>query len=374
MSKELPKPNKPEEVDLIFIFSVFEKIFKKIGAFISKAIDFFKYFIKKGFILALFAINLVRKNALILIILSIVSFGGFYFFIKPKGITYSSDMLLKQNFKTGKVLYRNISTFNALAAQKDSIALAKELNIPVTIAAKINGFSIAHNANKNVLMTDYFEFQKLTDSTTKISYDDFITYNDLENFPLQAITVFTEDPSVYQGLSEAVLKSILKNDYLLDLKNKETEAINRRKELYKQLVLESDTLQTSYFKLLKDYYGLNEVNNPKPNSSTINLNLDNKKDKINTREYDLYKDAKTLKLEINQIENELKEKEEIFVVQKGFTSPFIVKYEYLNRVIYFTFLIILLVLFILLIKELDLIKTLDKYGTKEKLFEKNVKK
>ena len=40
MSKELPNNNKPEEVDLIFIFSVLEKVFMKIGRFFLRIFKF----------------------------------------------------------------------------------------------------------------------------------------------------------------------------------------------------------------------------------------------------------------------------------------------------------------------------------------------
>lgn len=373
MSKELPTNNKSEEVDLIFIFSALEKMFKKIGSFFSYILDLITLIGTKILIFILFLINLFRKNYKIVLVSLIINVVLFYFISSLQPIRYNTDMLLKQNYQTGKVLYRNIAVFNSLANDRDSLVLAKELNIPVGIAANIIGISVTHNANRNALMEEYFEFKKLGDSTMAITYENFIENADLKDFPIQNIKLFLRDQYISEDLSTALLSSIEKNNYFDKLKKDELEKINRKKVLLTKLVSESDTLQSNYFKLLKDYYGFKEESSSKPNTSTINLSLDNKKDKIETKEYDLFKNSNRLKLEINDIQDELIQKKNVFVVLKNFPSPIVVNSDD-NLPYILSILLVFLTIILLVVKELELIKALDKFGTKEKLFEKNVKK
>ncbi len=370
MSQELPNNNKTEEVDLSFIFKTFERVIKKIGDLIYFIFQLLLLILEKIFIFILFLINLVRKNFIIVLLTGIIGFSIFYVLEKSRPTVYVSKMLIKQNFETGKVLYRNITTYNGLAAANDSIALAKVLDIPVSVASKLKQFGIRHSANKIVLLEEYFEFLKLTDSTFRMSYDEFVFQKNLEEYPYQSITVVASDPYVYDGLSNSIMESILKNKYLEDLKEKDLETINRKKSLLNQLVVETDTFQSNYFRLLENYYGLNESKSSKLNNSTINLNLENKKETINTKEYDLFNTSKELKLEINEIEDVLKQKEDIFVIQESFSAPSTFDEEGTDTPFNVAVIFVLLIILILLIKELDLIDKLNKFGTKEKLFEK----
>lgn len=371
MSKELPsKPDKNEEVDLMLIFSAFEKLFKKIVNIFQYIFSIVFLIAKKVVIFFLFLINTIRRNFIKVLIPGIISIGIFYYLESTKPIVYSYNLLLKQNYETGKVLYRKINSFNSLAINRDSLALSREINIPIGMASKIKGFTISNIANQNNLMKEYFEFQKQTDSTTNVSYDNFVNQKNLEDYPLQSIRVTSSKPDLYKNLSGTVIAAILNNKYFENLKSNKLETINRKKELLSQLISESDSLQTNYFNLLKNYYGLKEESS-KSSNSTINLTLEsNKKDRINTKEYELFEESKRLKLEINSIEDEIKEKEELFVVLKDFSSPNVVEDDN-NLPKKIPLALMSIVILLLLIKELDLIKKLDEFGTKEKLLEKN---
>lgn len=374
MSQELP-PNKNtnEEIDLNFIFSYVEKIFNKIGALLLSLFSLLIIVGKKAFLFLLLLINLIKRNFIILALTGIISFGLFYYLNLIKPVDYASNMLLKQNFKTGKILYRNISAFNAFAIAKDSVALSRELGIPLDIAKNITAINITHNVNKNSLLKDYFDFQQSVDSTLSVSFEEFIIQENLEDFDVQSINVHSKTPNIYDGLSDAFLKSLLKNSYFETLKNNTRDTLISKKKLYTQLVEESDTLQSNYFSLLKNYYNLEDNRNSKATNSNINVNLDNKKDKIDTKEYDLFLNSKKLKIEINNIENKLKEKQEVFIIQKDFSTAYVVENVESLSPLNLALRAMLLVVLILLIKDLSLIKKLGEFGTKEKLFEKDAK-
>ncbi|WP_397364187.1 hypothetical protein [Olleya sp. R77988] len=376
MSKELPNNNKSGEVDIMFVFSAFERVFKKIGKFLSALYKLAFSLGERLLIFLLFITNLIRKNLALVALPAIIIFGVVFYLNSNKPTIYSSNLLLKQNFKTGKILYRNISAFNAYAAAQDSVALSRELGIPLNVASNILSINISHNANKNFLIKDYVSFKKSLDSILEndITYEEFIAQQNLEDFEIQSININSKDPNIYEGLSSYILNSLLKNKYFEDLKKDEVEAIIRKKELYTKLVEESDTLQSEYFKLLKDYYGIINNDNTISDKPTINVNLDNKKDRINTKEYDLFLDSKNLKIKINEIEDELKKKEDIFVLQKDFSSAYTIDSENIRSPIKVALYLIGLIVLILIIRELGLVKKLNEFGTKEKLFEKNTNK
>lgn len=366
MSENTQPPSKNEEVDLGQIFNYIDKLFQKIGKLVSGLFKFLLVLVKKAAFLLLFCINIIKSKFLFLGIAFIIGLGFAYFLGQTMEKNYSSKMIIEQNFNTGNILSGQINSLSYLAIQGDSVGLAKELDISVKKASKITNFSIEHIIDKNSLMLEYSEFIKESDSINSISFDQYLNNKILENSPVQFITVQSKDPSIYTGLEKQILKLILSNEFLPELKKKEINVLKRKKATILETLKKSDTLQNSYFQLLEKYYRIdNETKSPR---ADISLSLDrNSKDKINTKEYELFLEASELRQELDGVEAEIEAKSNIFLIQKGFSSPILLEKVYYETKLFFPLLFSGLVFLFFLLKVLGFGGVLNKYGTKEEL-------
>lgn len=366
MSENTQPPSKNEEVDLAQIFNYIDKLFQKIGKLVSGLFKFLLVLVKKAAVLLLFCINIIKSKFLFLSIAFIVGLALTYFLGKTMEKSYSSQMIIEQNFDTGNILSGQISSLSSLAKQRDSIELSKILKIPVKNASKIKNFSLEHIIDKNRLMVEYSEFIKESDSINSISFDQYLDNKILDNSPVQFIIVTSKDPSIYTGLEKQILNLILSNEFLPELKEKEINVLKRKKATILQTLQKSDTLQNSYFQLLEKYYRIdNETKSPR---ADISLSLDrNSKDKINTKEYELFIESSKLRQELNEIESKIEAKSNIFSIQKGFSSPVLLEKVYYETKLFFPLLFCGLTFLFFLLKVLGFGGVLNKYGTKEEL-------
>lgn len=364
-------PQKPPtgsgEIDLAQFFSYLEKGFNKLGNLVGKLFNAFFWLIKKVGVFVLLCLNIVKKHFIKLILAAVAVQVLFFFLAKSVDPNYTSSMILNQNFKTGQLLYSNITRYNSLAKEGDSLALSKELGIPVENASKLIGFQAFDNMNKNSLLEEYYNYKNRIDSSAVISFDEFKEQYDLENHKFQTILVLSSSPSVYDGLASSIAKQINENKYFKEEKRKKILSIKSKLESYSSVLEKSDTLQKEYLTLLNKYYGQLEDQNPQ--QTTVNLNLSNSKDKVSTKEYELFEDQKQIRLAIESLKEELIEKEEICTILKDFPPAVKVENPYAEFKNLATLGVVFLLILALLVKELGLITYLNNYGTREKLLE-----
>lgn len=366
MSKNLQNNPVSEEIDLGKLFSYIEKLFKKIGDLIYKMLKFLVWLLTKLGIFVLIIIKIVKTHFIKIGIAGLLTFGVFHLLAKTSPPVYESNIIIKQNYPSGNLLYDNISKINRLASTKDSIGLGKQLGIPSENAAKLIAFKIVDFMNENDLREKYYKYIKDIDSTMLISFGSYRVNYDLENYPLHSITVASKTPDAFNGLSQAIIKSFETNAYFIEEKERGIALINNQMQTQKEILKSSNNLQEQYVKLLEKYYGAEE--DPlDPQNMTINLNMSNAKDKINTREYELFEEQSKIKLELVSLENSLKEKEQIIRLQKDFSSPIILNNFYNKYKIVALIIAMGLVILFFLIKEFKFIEVLDKYGNKENL-------
>lgn len=369
MSNELPKQQSPQEIDLGQVFGYIERFFKKIGELITEFFKFLLLAIKKIGILLLFSIATIKKQFLKIALAGVLGYGLFFILAKTQETVYESNMIVKQNYESGKVLYNTIYRYSVLAAQKDSMALSKEFKISPSLASNLESFEIKDNLNKNYLLEEYNKYFKAADSSLVISYEEFVNQYDLENVDVQTITVYSLDPNVFPELSGVILESLLNNKYFIDLKDNEISSIEKRIESNKKMLVKSDTLQSQYVDLLKDYYAVSEQDESSQQTN-LNFSLANSKDKVNTKEYELFEEQKSLNMAIIDLEKQLNEKKEILNLQSDFSEPVKVRSFYHKYKIRAGLLLSVLTFLIFLLKQFGTLGLINEYGSKEKLLEK----
>jgi len=367
MSNQLPNNQTTEEVDIGQIFFYIEKLFKKIGQLITKLFYGLVWLLKRAGLLFLFSLGVAKKHVLKIALGGILAYALFYFLDKRQIPVYQSNILINQNFDTGKLLYNNIARYNALARNTDSIALSRELGIKPEVAAKIVGFDIEGDINRNNLYIDYHEFSKSVDSTIYVSFFEYRDQYAKEDLRTQTVSVLSIEQDVYDGLGDALVNVFQDNDYFKEKQRKELAVNQSIISAYMNILKESDTLQKQYISLLQNYYGNSEDPN-KSSSTTVNLNLANK-DKVNTNEFALFKEQKTMKIQITELQKELDDKAEIIEMQSDFTQPVLVENKYKKNKKIATVIGAFLVFFFFFLKEIGFFTLIEEYGNKENLFE-----
>lgn len=369
MSKKLKETHskKNEEIDLGSLFDYIEKMFIKIGKLINNFFKFLVWIFNKVFVLVLLIINICFKYYIFIIIAGAIGYLVPHVLSKFHVDTYMSSMLIKQNYATGNLLYANVNRFSEQARQRDSVKLGLELNIPPNLASKIIGFNVVHNQNTNKLVEEYTQYLKTIDSTITVSYDQYIERFDLENISLQTISVTAVDSSVFSHLSKPIIESINTNPYYIEAHNRDINQIKNEISTLEGLVAKTDSLQNQYIDLLNKYYGNNMED--KSSQSTINLNLANNREKISTKEYDLYQKQSSYQLEINDLKNQLEQKKNIVELIKEFNGSTKIESPYRKKKILGSLLCISLVVLFFINKEFGIVNYIKKKGTKQGFFD-----
>lgn len=366
MSKELPEPIKSEEIDLVQIFKYFERLFKKLKDLLVSLFGLLVFILKKVSIFFLICASVFKKHIIPIGLAGIVGYAAFYGLDKTSPPVYSSSVILKQNFRTGRVLYNTINRYNSLAGERDSVSLGRLMNIPSEKAAKIIGVEIYDDMNRNTLRDRYYRYIKDVDSTLIIPFNLFAEDYDLENVGTQIINVYSVSTSVYENLTEGLVKGFESNAYFTAEKEKELSKIKSKIDVYKQMLVKSDTLQYEYLELLKNYY-VNTKDDSQQRQSTLNLNLANNKDKIDTKEFQLFEEQKAINMTIVELEEELKNKREVFSVQSEFKPAIIVMSRYAQQKKNAALVLAGIVFLFFLLRHLGASDIISQYGTKEEL-------
>ncbi|MFD2822519.1 hypothetical protein ACFS5M_02485 [Lacinutrix iliipiscaria] len=367
MSDKLPKPNSPEDLDLGQFFNQLEKIFTSIGKFFSKILLFLILILKKLGIFLLYTINIIRKHFVKIIGSAVVVYVLMMFLDRSLPAVYQSNIIISQNFQTGELIYNNISRLNSIAKARDSVALGKRLNLPSTDAVNIVGLEINDNANENVILEKYYEYVQVVDSTLHISFATFKENYDLENYKIQTISVFSHSPNIYDGLSNRLLSAFEENKFFVELQKQELALIQDNITVYEKMLIDSEELQDNYIDLLKKYYGQSESLDPQ--NTTLNLNLSNTKDKINTKEFEIFKEQKEIRLMIAELNNELKDKSQVISLLSDFSPAVKIDSAIAINKNKYTITVFIVLLFFFILKEIKLLDIISIYGSKDKLLE-----
>ena len=369
MSNKLPNTNTTEEVDLGQIFLYIEKVFKKIGKLIEKIFLAFIWLLKKMAVLFLFGINIAKKHFIKIGIVAVLIYALFTVLDKRSIPIYSSSILVNQNYETGRLLYNHISKYNLIAQNNDSISLSKELNIHPEVAAQITGFDVSSSITKNQLYQEYHSFFKEVDSTIYVSFYEFEEEYPIELIHTQLITVYSLSPNIYDNLAASIVDVFRENKYFKDKQQTEIANFENQIKTNHQIIAQSDTLMKKYINLMENYYG-NSADPKKQDNATINLNLANNKDAINTREYEVFNLQNFKKAEIVGLQKEIEARKEIVELQSNFTQPVLIINFYKKNKMKATVLAGFFVLLFFYFKELGFYSLIDKYGNKENLLER----
>ncbi|MDB9927571.1 hypothetical protein OAD34_03210 [Flavobacteriaceae bacterium] len=237
--------NNEEEVDLGSLFVIIGKGFSNFFNFIG---SIFKGIFHFTIILLLF----LKQHIIPVGIAAILGFiVGFFLEIKsPK--RYSSDLLLQTNYKSSRQLYDNISFYNNLVKQKDTLGLKETFELDTETAISLKKFTITPIKNQNDIISGYDDLILKVDTATIRSYDfkDFeASFTDFD-YKLHQITVVAEKNNVFKSLDELIIAGVVESKYFTTLKKLTTDNLNRTDSIYRQNLVQIDSLGKVYMQVL----------------------------------------------------------------------------------------------------------------------------
>lgn len=238
MSTNQPKNNNEEEVDLGSLFLIIGKGFTKFFNFIGS--------IFKGIFHAFIIVLLFIKTNIIVIAIAGIVGGIVGFFLESKSVDlYGSEMLVKPNYKSSKLLYNNISFYNDLVKQKDTVTLEKTFGITKLEAGSLKKIVIEPIVSEYDVIDSYDEFVTEVDTTTIKSYEfeSFKnSFTDLD-YKVHRIEVLAEKKGVFSKLENTIITSVEENPYFKRLKRFTYSNLNTTDTLIKRSIAQIDSLQ-----------------------------------------------------------------------------------------------------------------------------------
>ncbi len=324
-----------EEVDLGSLFKIIGKgiqnFFKAIGNFFT---TLFHYVI-------LFLLFL-RNNAIKLGVAALIGAGiGLYLdFTKPA--VYSSKMIVEPNFKSTQQLYNNIAFYHELVKQKDTLLLAKSLNISSIEASKLKGFYIKPIKNDNEKYEAFNKFAQELDTVFAKNIDirDFKDeFSDID-YKYHSIKVKSTNGLIFNKLGAPIINSIENNTYFKNLKRINDENFKQNQLVLVKSLSEIDTLRKIYNEVL--------ITEAKKMESGTSITLAQGVKK--TEEVELFNESLKLNEELIENNKEKAETAEILNVVSTFANvglkerEFYKKYTFQFGVLFFGLMFVFILL------------------------------
>ena len=245
MSKDLKSSQQSEEVDLGQLFKLIGNVFDRFFRFISK--------IFKALYNLVLSV-LIHFHKRLFWYVGVVVFGlilGF-FMDKNSDKEYGANMFIETNFRSARQVYENIKDLHQLAAvDKDTMELAKRLNITPTEASKLNGFYIQPDIDENNIVEMYSRYYGKLDSISRLemNYEKYKNSLTPYNFGVHLVGVGSKDKFLYNKIESAFVEYLSHNEYLEEVLKVNTENLKRKDQTLLVQMQKTDSLANEYLKI-----------------------------------------------------------------------------------------------------------------------------
>ncbi|MDG1451350.1 MAG: hypothetical protein P8Q33_01040 [Polaribacter sp.] len=278
--------NNEEEVDLGSLFVIIGRGFSTLFNFIG---TFFKFI----FLSVIKALVFLKKNFRPIGIAVIIGgvIGGVKEFNKEN--LFYSQLVLEPNFKSTRQLYNNVNYYNDLVKQKDTAILQKIFNLEMSVAASLRKFQIQPVQIDSDIINSYNSLILSLDtlSVKSFGYESFKESFTNYDYKFHRITVRAEKNDVFDKLADVIISSVVNNNYFNRIKTITNKNLNRTDSLYRQNLIQVDTLRNVYMKVM--------IEESKKQTSGTSIDLGGQKSK--TKEIDLFETNRKINQDLEEI-------------------------------------------------------------------------
>lgn len=234
---EQPVKQGSDEIDL-------GKLFELIGNGIKSALKGITRFFSFLFDLVVRLLLVLRRYAIHLVIIVLISGVIGYFLDQNKPPTFEAKMVVEPNFNSAQQLYNNIGFYDDLARSNDTVSLAKSLGITSEEAAKIEKIEIDSYSDDNQKIKLFDQFIRNLDSSTvkTINIEEYLSNFNSLNARFHRITLTTTDRFLPKKVQPSIVGSISNNNYFEIQKKASDENLALQERLYAKQLSEIDSL------------------------------------------------------------------------------------------------------------------------------------
>jgi hypothetical protein len=232
-----------EEIDLGTLFSQIGKMFKGLFNTIG---HFFKLIFHYGILLILF----VRKNYIVIGIVTLLGVLLGVFKDYNNVAHYESEMIIETNFGSANQLYKQIANLNQYILDRDSVKIAKMLHVSPEQAAIIKAVSIEPVDPEKQLLHDYDTYMQETDTiyTKGFMFEDFKLRRSELDLRLHKVIIKGKNKIDY-GVFSNDFANLASNYFYRNLKDKYISELKYHKNKLVDNINYLDTLKVRYKKV-----------------------------------------------------------------------------------------------------------------------------
>jgi len=245
MSKDLQQEPQSEEVDLGQLFKIIGNAFQRFFDFIA---SIFKGVYK---VILLLLIHIYKRVAWYAGALFIGVVVGFIV-DKTSDKMYGANMFIQTNFNSARQVYENVKQFHQLAYEdKDTLELAKRLNISPAEASHLKGFYLEPDLDENEMAEMYSNFYIRLDSLSRVTMTFDLYKESLTpyNYTIHKLGVASTDKSIYKKIEDAFTLQLSNNEYLKELVSVNRQNLVKEEQTLSQQVEKTDSLVQEYLKI-----------------------------------------------------------------------------------------------------------------------------
>lgn len=286
-----PTQEPSEEIDLVQLFRLIGKAFGRFFGFIGSIFE-------KIFLAFVWLVFFLKKNSIILGAVTVI--GLAYGFIRTNYSrpTYSSQLIVKQNYKTGESLNNLVNYYNSLIREADTVSLSEGLGVSTDQAASLISFEMESVLSDNTKIQLYDNFKKEIDSTTAsdLNFETFLDNINDYDFEYQRLKVKSFNKSSQESILPKIIDNVVNGEFFKNEQRKDLLELDLREQAIKEALLESDSLKKVYEKVLQK-----EDSNLTP---SMNILISDTKEQSTTKEYELFNSDLQLRRELVTINRE----------------------------------------------------------------------
>ncbi len=303
MSTNQQNKNNEEEVDLGSLFLIIGKGFSKFFNFIGSIFKGIFHFI---IVILIF----LKENIIPIVIAGLVGvLIGTFLEFKSTDL-YGSEMIVKPNYKSSKLLYKNISFYNDLVKGKDTLSLQRTFGISEEDAISLKKITIEPIISEYDIIDSYDKFVTEVDTTTikSYEYDEFKKSFTDYDYKTHRIEAIAERNNVFIKLEKTIISSVEENIYFNRLKTLTYGNLNTTDNLIKKSIAQIDSLQKTIM--------ITSVKAAEKSSSGTNIEMGSQNSK--PKEVELLETNRKLIRDLNEIVEDKSEKNVVVNVVSSF--------------------------------------------------------
>lgn len=256
--RKLQPKHQENEVDLGVFFDLLGKIVKKIGsAFKAVFLYIFEFFL----IILLF----IKRKIIWLAIGALIGLGFGLYRYATEGPSYHSEMVVRTNFKSSRLLYNKIDYYNSLIKENRVADLSVVFGLSKQEAQKLIRFEIAPvdddveaaKLYKSTFLDDRRADMRGADTlwAKTMKFEEFKEQLSSYDYPLHEITLYSSQADVYPKVEQGILRSFADNKVLEQVKQATVNMLQNEEDILQRSLSGLDSLRHAYNKKISEGRG-----------------------------------------------------------------------------------------------------------------------